>query len=64
MKLLLERGAQPDFEDEKGQTPLSRAVEKGSLAIIQLLLAKEAKMDFKYSGVSEHPPHLNESLLD
>ena len=64
VKLLLERGAQPDFEDEKGQTPLSRAVEEGRLVIMQLLLAKEAKMDFKYSDVSEHPPSLTESLLD
>ena len=53
MQLLLENGAQPDFEDEKGQTPLSRAVEKGSVAVVQLLLAKEVKMDFRYMIVSE-----------
>ena len=52
MKLLLENGAGPDFEDEGGQTPLSRAVERGSVAVIQLLLAKEAKMDYKYNIVS------------
>jgi ankyrin repeat protein len=34
MKLLLENGAQPDFEDKNGQTPLSRAVEKGSVAVV------------------------------
>ena len=53
MKLLLEKGAEPDFRDEDGQVPLSRAVEKGSGAVVQLLLAKEAKMDFKYKFVSE-----------
>ena len=58
MKLLLEKGAQPDFGDENGQVPLSRAVKKGSVAVVQLLLAKEAKMDFKYEIVSERHPTL------
>ena len=64
MKLLLENGAQPDFGDEGGQTPLSRAVEGGSVAVVQLLLAKEVKMDFEYNLVSERYPHLKESPLD
>ena len=64
VKLLLEKGAQPDFEDESGQMPLSRAVEEGHVAVVQLLLAKEAKMDFKYNIVSEHHPYLNKLLLD
>jgi uncharacterized protein len=64
VKLLLENGAQPDFEDQKGQTPLSRAVEKGSVAVIQLLLAKEGEIDFRYNIVSERHPHFNESLLN
>ena len=56
MKLLLDKGAQPNFEDEDGNRPLSRAIEKGSVAVVQLLLAKEVKMDFKYNTVSEcHP---------
>ena len=59
MKLLLENGAQPDFEGEKSQTPLSRAVEKGSVVVLQLLLAKEVKMDFKYNIVSGRHPRLN-----
>ena len=63
MKLLLENGALPDFGDEEGQVPLSRAVEKGSIAVVQLLLAKEAKMDFKFNIVSEYHPYLNEPLL-
>jgi ankyrin repeat protein len=63
VKLLLENGAQPDFGDEEGQEPLSRAVETGSAPLVQLLLAKEVKIDFKYSIVSERHPHLNESLL-
>jgi ankyrin repeat protein len=53
VRLLLENGAQPDFEDENGQTPLLQAVEKGSVAVVQLLLAKEAKMDYKYKIVRD-----------
>jgi len=49
VKLLLENGAGPDFEDEGDQTPLSRAVAGGSVAVVRLLLAKEVKMDYKYS---------------
>ena len=52
MKLLLESGAGLDFEDEGGQTPLSRAVEGGTVAVVQLLLAEEVKMDYKYNIVS------------
>ena len=59
MKLLLEKGAQPDFGDGTSHVPLSRALEKGKVAIMQLLLAKEAKMDFKYNVVSERHPYLN-----
>ena len=59
MKLLLEKGVQPNFEDEGNNTPLSRAVEKGNVAVVQLLLAKEAKMDFKYNIVGERHPYLN-----
>ena len=64
MKLLLENGAQSDFGDEGGQTPLSRAIESGSVAVVQLLLAKEAKMDFKYNFVSEWNLYLSKSLLE
>jgi ankyrin repeat protein len=37
VKLLLENGAQPYFEYEKGKTPLSRAVEKGNERVVKLL---------------------------
>ena len=37
VKLLLERGAQPDLEDAGGQTPLSRALHKGNADVVQLL---------------------------
>jgi ankyrin repeat protein len=37
VKLLLEKGARPDFEDELGQTPLSRASFGGHQAIVELL---------------------------
>jgi ankyrin repeat protein len=60
VKLLLENGAQPNFEDMDSQTPLSRAVEGGSVAVVQLLLAnKEVKKDYKYFTVSESHPHLD-----
>ena len=52
VKLLLENGAGPDIEDDHGQTPLSRAIEGGNVAVIQPLLAKEVKMDYKYNIVS------------
>jgi ankyrin repeat protein len=52
VKLLLENGSRPDFEDEGWQTPLSRVVERGSVTVVRLLLAKEAKMDYKYNNVS------------
>ena len=61
VKLLLENGAKPNFKDVGGQTPLSRAVEAGSVAVVQLLLAnKEVEKDF----VSEFYPYLDQSLLD
>ena len=61
--LLLESGAQPDFEDEKGLTPLSRAIENGIVSIVQLLLAREVKINFKYNTVSERHPHLNTRIM-
>ena len=63
VKLLLEIGAQPDVEDMNGHTPLSRAVVKGSVAVVQLLLAKKVRLNFRYKTVSERHPYLNESLL-
>ena len=53
MKLLLENGAQPDFEDENGQTPFSWAVEGGDVDVLHLLIAKGAKINTKYNIVSE-----------
>jgi hypothetical protein len=61
VKLLLENGAGPDFEDEGGQTPLSRA---GSVAVVRLLLAKEVKMDYKYSIVSWPHPYAQCMSID
>jgi ankyrin repeat protein len=37
VKLLLENGACPDFEDEPGKTPLSRAENAGKAAVVELL---------------------------
>ena len=37
VKLLLENGARPDFKDEFGRTPLSRAKTYGRAAIVELL---------------------------
>ena len=47
VKLLLDNGAQLNFEDESGQTPLLRAVNGESPAIVQLLLAREVNLDYK-----------------
>jgi hypothetical protein len=51
------------LKTRNGWTPLSRAM-KGNVAVVELLLAKEVKMDFNYNIVRGHHPHLNESLLD
>ena len=53
MKLLLENGAQPDFEYKTGCTPLSLAIEIGSVALIELLLPRGGKVDYLYKVVSE-----------
>jgi ankyrin repeat protein len=50
--LLLENGAQPDLEDKAGHTPLSRAIEGGNTAVVQLLLTQGANMDYTYQSVS------------
>ena len=52
MELLLQNGAHPNFEDDYHQTPLSRAIES-SVAVVQLLLAREVKINYKYIIVSE-----------
>jgi ankyrin repeat protein len=53
VKLLLETvKANPNLKDEIGWTPLSFAVERGSVAIVQLLIAGGAKIDHKYQIVS------------
>ena len=38
VELLLENGAQPDLQDRGGQTPLSRAANKGNERMVELLL--------------------------
>ena len=54
MELLLKNGAQPDFEDEKGWTPLSRAIDGEEHAVVvQLLLAEGVKVNYQYELVSK-----------
>ena len=56
VELLLKNGAQPDFEDEKGCTPLSRAIdghEGEYVVVIQLLLAQRVKVNYRYKLVSK-----------
>jgi ankyrin repeat protein len=59
VELLLKNGAQPDLEDEKGCTPLSRAIEgdqgdEGKHAVVvQLLLAEGVKVNYRYELVSK-----------
>ncbi|KAN0077469.1 Ankyrin repeat-containing domain protein [Elaphomyces granulatus] len=49
VELLLETGkVNPDIKDENDRTPLSCAVEGGSVAIVQLLIAKGVKTNYKY----------------
>jgi ankyrin repeat protein len=53
VELLLRNGAQPDFEDKDRCTPLSRAVDKGKAAVVELLLAQGVKVDYRYKIVSK-----------
>ena len=53
VELLLKNGAQPDFEDEKGWTPLSRAIEGEHAVVVQLLLAQGVKVNYQYGVVSK-----------
>ena len=56
VELLLKNGAQPDFEDEKGCTPLSRAIDgyRGEhVVVVQLLLAQRVKVNYRYELVSK-----------
>jgi ankyrin repeat protein len=60
VELLLKNGAQSDLEDGKGWTPLSRAIEEGHAAVVELLLAQGVKVDYRYDHVSR----FNEPTLD
>ena len=65
VELLLKNGAQPDSEDEKGCTPLSRAIEGDDgeggdgegdgehAVVVQLLLAEGVKVNYRYELVSK-----------
>jgi ankyrin repeat protein len=49
VKLLLENGARPDFEDSNG-TPLSWAARSGHERVVKLLLEHGARPDFNVNG--------------
>ena len=56
VELLLKNGAQPDLEDEKRCTPLSRAIDghRGEhVVVVQLLLAQRVKVNYRYKLVSK-----------
>jgi ankyrin repeat protein len=53
MELLLKHGAQPDFDDWNRCTPLSQAIETGNAAVVELLLAQGANVDYQYRIVSK-----------
>jgi ankyrin repeat protein len=53
VKLLLETGKiDLELKDGNNRTPLSCAVEEGSVAVVQLLLAQGVKTDYNYNSVS------------
>jgi ankyrin repeat protein len=45
VKLLLEKSADLNFQDNNGRTPLSWAAEKGHEAIVMLLFEKGGKLN-------------------
>jgi serine/threonine-protein phosphatase 6 regulatory ankyrin repeat subunit A len=47
VRLLLEKGADPESKDASGQTPLRWAVEKGHVAVARLLVEKGADPESK-----------------
>ena len=47
MRLLFEKGVDPDFKNEYNRTPLSWVAEDGHDAVIKLLLEKGVDPDFK-----------------
>jgi ankyrin repeat protein len=47
VKLLLEKGAELEFRNNDGRTPLSGAAEKGHEAAVKLLLGKGAELESK-----------------
>jgi hypothetical protein len=64
VELLLQNGARQNEVDNvvdmHRQTSLARAIEGGSVAVVQLLLAQYPAIDYKYTIVSQ----LNMSLSD
>ena len=48
VRLLLDYNADLDSKCEAGWTPFSRAIEGGSVAVIQMLLTKGVKIDKEY----------------
>jgi ankyrin repeat protein len=53
VKLLLETGKMDlEFKDGNGRTPLVRAVEGESVAVVRLLLAEGVKTDYKNNIVA------------
>jgi ankyrin repeat protein len=55
VKLLLEKGAEPNPKDDYGRTPLWWAAENGHEAVVKLLLERGAELNPK-GGDSWTPP--------
>ena len=56
VELFLKNGAQPDFEDEMGCMPLSRAIDghRGEhVVVVQLLLAQRVNVNYRCKLVSK-----------
>ncbi|OQS04875.1 kinase [Thraustotheca clavata] len=47
VSMLLTAGAQPDFKDKEGETPLHKAAFNGHVKVIEVLLAAGASVDIK-----------------
>lgn len=56
VKLLLEKGANPNICDENGKSPISQAVSIGDVGILKLLIERGGDLGARYKGLIPPPP--------